>query len=177
MSRFMNRRAALRAGLALCASLALPSARACEFFSSTLRVWHPWTRATAPDATSAIINMKIDQVSQSDRLIGVETPVAGGAELVRDGASSAVDLLIPQGQETLLGEEGIHIRLVDLKQPLLIARSYPLTLIFEKGGIVNANLNIDYMGGLPAFPSRVSRFSVSPDIANGAVEAKGEQQK
>ncbi len=162
MSTPMNRRDALRAGLALCASLALPSARACEFFTTRLRVWHPWTRASEPDASTAVVSMKFDEVSEADRLIGVETPVAEGAELVREGASGAVNLLIPKGRELLLAEDGTHIRLVGLKQPLLIARSYPLTLVFEKGGSLNATLNVDYMGGLPAFPSRLLRPAAAP---------------
>ena len=53
-------------------------ARACEFFSSHLRIWHPWTRATRVDADTARLCMRFDEVQTSDRLIGVKTPVAGG---------------------------------------------------------------------------------------------------
>jgi periplasmic copper chaperone A len=145
MKKIVHRRDMLRAGLALGASLVLPSARACEFFSPTLRVTHPWTRATEPDAKFAVVCMKIDEVTETDRLVGVETPVAAGVELVGGGGGAGVNLLIPAGRETLLSEEGTHLRLLDLQHPLLIARSYPLTLVFEKGGIVPATLNVDYM--------------------------------
>lgn len=150
MNDLICRRDALRAGLALCASLVLPSARACEFFTTTLRVTHPWTRATAPGAEFAVLCMKFDEVVVSDRLIGVETPIASGAELVDEGAVSGVNLLIPKGKETLLGEEGRHIRLVGLKHPLQVARTYPLTLMFEKGGVVIADLSVDYEVRVPA---------------------------
>lgn len=146
MKHIPCRRAVLRAGLALGASLALPSVRACEFFSSTLRVTHPWTRASLDGATSAIVCMKIDQVRKADRLIGVETPVADGAEIVGLlGAKPGVSLPIYKGQELYLGESGVQLRLTKLTQPLLIARTYPMRLYFEQGGMLEAELNIDYM--------------------------------
>ena len=139
-----HRRAALRAGLALGVGCLAPPVRACEYFSSTLRVLHPWARATAEDATFALLCMSFDEVSVTDRLIGVETPVAAGAELAGLGAPPGLALLIPAGQDTVLSETGLHIRLVGLKHPLEAARSYPLRLIFETGGVVGASLNVDY---------------------------------
>jgi copper(I)-binding protein len=145
MNVHLTRRQLLQSGLALGSALALPQARACEFTSTTLRITHPWTRVTSEDARYAIVNMKIDQVLQADRLIGVETPVAGAAEIVGDPAGSkGLNLLIQQGQELQIGEAGIELRLLKLKQPLLMARTYPMTLIFEKGGVLQAELNVDY---------------------------------
>jgi copper(I)-binding protein len=142
---FIHRRKVLQAGLAMGASLCLPSARACEFFTTTLRVTHPWTRATPEGATSAIVCMRIDQVRKTDRLIGVETPVAEGAEMAGLGARPGVNLLLLQGQETILGETGLQLRLIGLKQPLMIATTHPMRLIFEQGGVLESELNIDYM--------------------------------
>jgi copper(I)-binding protein len=88
--------------------------------------------------------MTFDDVNETERLIAVETPVAAGAELVTAGVASEVNLLIPAGRETVLSEEGTHIRLLSLKQPLQIGRTYPLRLSFEKAGHVNALLNVDY---------------------------------
>jgi len=144
MNRNIHRRGVLHAGLFLGASLALPAARACEFFGTNLRITHPWTRATAADAKFAIVCMKFDEVTRADRLIGVETPVAGGAEMGGPGAGPQLDFVIPEGRETLLGETGSHLRLVDLKFPLEIARSYPLALTFERAGVVSATLTVDY---------------------------------
>jgi copper(I)-binding protein len=143
MNVHLTRRQLLQSGLALGSALALRQARACEFTSTTLRITHPWTRVTPENARYAIVNMKIDQVLHADRLIGVETPVAGAAEIVGDPAGSkGLNLLIQQGQELQIGEAGIELRL--LKQPLLMARTYPMTLIFEKGGALQAELNVDY---------------------------------
>src|SRR5262245_9308526 len=134
----MHRRAALQAGLALWASLAVPTVRGCEYFTPTLRITHPWTRAAELDAAFAVVSMRFDEVTVADRLIGAETPVAGDVELVGD-------LRIPEGRETALSEEGAHIRLVKLNEALGIGRAYPLALAFEKGGVVHAKLNVDYL--------------------------------
>jgi hypothetical protein len=122
----------------------LPRAQACEYFGSTLRITHPWTRATAPDARFAAVCMKLDEVSENDRLVGVRTPVAEGAEIVGPDARPGVDLPIAAGSEIQLTENGTHVRLLRLTQPLEIACSYPLVLHFEKAGAVRTTLNVDY---------------------------------
>lgn len=146
MKHLIHRRGVLHAALALGTSLVLPSARACEFFTPTLRVTHPWTRATPESAPFAIVSMRIDQVSKTDRLIGVETPVAAGAEIIGMGDKTDVNLLLLRDQETVLGEQSrAQLRLVRLTQPLLIARTYPMRLFFEQGGMLETELNVDFM--------------------------------
>jgi copper(I)-binding protein len=144
MSKVIRRRVVLHSGLAVGAALLAPAARACEFFGVNLRVAHPWTRATAAGATTALVNLKFDQVMRDDRLIGVETPVAEAAEVVGADAGAGVDVPIPAGETTSLGEGGAIVRLVGLKMPLEVGRSYPLKLVFEKGGVIDATLNVDY---------------------------------
>ncbi|BAL95595.1 copper chaperone PCu(A)C [Rubrivivax gelatinosus] len=141
MSPAPSRRALLQAGLLLCTAAVLPRARACEFFATTLRVTHPWTRATAPYADSCIVSLKIDEVASDDRLVALRSPVATGARV--DG-HDGVDVPIPAGRETVFGDGGPTLRLVGLRHPLEIARSYPLELVFERGGTVAATLNVDY---------------------------------
>ncbi|MFA6262710.1 MAG: copper chaperone PCu(A)C [Bacteroidia bacterium] len=144
MTILLHRRHLLRSGLAAGASFVVPSARACEYFSPNLRIVHPWTRAT--EAGFAIVCMKFDDVTLADRLIAVHTPVAEGAEMGGPGAAPAVDFVIPQGQVSTLGEGGTHLRLIGLKHALEVARSYPMDLVFERGGTVAATLNVDYTG-------------------------------
>ncbi|MBC7939761.1 MAG: copper chaperone PCu(A)C [Chitinophagaceae bacterium] len=136
----------MQAGLAFGASMVLPSARGCEAFASTLRVSHPWTRATVHGVTSAVLCMKFDEVTLADRLILVQTPVAEGARMAGPdaGEREGVDFSIPAERETYLDESSTHVMLVGLKFPLEIGRSYPLTLGFEKGGTVFASLSVDY---------------------------------
>lgn len=139
-----SRRRALHTGLALAASLALPTARACEFTTSTLRVTHPWTRATGDDATSTVLCMRFDEVSETDRLILVETPIATSAEMGGTLARPGVNFLIPQGAETYLDDSGTFVRLLGLTQPLQLGRSYPLRLGFEKGGVFNTTVSVNF---------------------------------
>ncbi|MEY8879277.1 MAG: copper chaperone PCu(A)C [Leptothrix sp. (in: b-proteobacteria)] len=143
-TRHPTRRRALQSALALGGALLLPRARACQFDASTLRITHPWTRESAPGATTARVCMKFDAVLVTDRLIGVETPIAARAEMGGDQAGSAVNFLIPAGEDTEMAERGTHIRLIGLTEPLINGREFPLRLTFEHGGVVNAKLTVDY---------------------------------
>ncbi len=144
MNHTLSRRRIVQVGLL--SGLALPgrSARACEFFGATLRVTHPWTRATADDAQAAVVCMKFDQVTRDDRLIGVETPVAASAEMAGIGARRSVDFAILQGSETQLSESGTYLRLLGLRVPLEVGHAYPLLLHFEVGGPLRTDLTVDY---------------------------------
>jgi copper(I)-binding protein len=125
-------------------ALAARPARACEFFASTLRVTHPWTRATGDDDTTAIVCMRFDEVRVDERLIGIETTIATGAEMAGHGAGSRVAVDIPQGRETLLSEHGTFIRLTGLLMPLDAGRAYPIRLLFAVAGPLRADLTVDY---------------------------------
>jgi len=146
-----------RTALSLALLLSLPLAtQACEFFCTTLRVTHPWTRASAgPQASTAVVSLRIDEVSQADRLLRVSTPVADGAEFV-DVQGRRLDAIeFAPGQTLELGETGPRIRLTGLAHPLEMARTYPLTLEFEHGGVIQADLSVDFEaqaepGGAPA---------------------------
>lgn len=140
----LSRRFLLRGGLAAVAAGALPPARACEFFVPTLRIVHPWVRASAPDAIDAALVMVFDDVTRADRLVGVETPVASGAELSHAGEGDAFDLPIAAGRTLELSESGLHVRLTGLRRPLLVGRTHPLTLRFAEGGSIVASLSVDY---------------------------------
>ncbi len=170
----IKRRVWLHAALAASATISVPRARACEYFSPTLRVTHPWTRATPADAAFAVLGMRFNDVAEDEQLLDVQTPVAEAVMYVPGGdagghagghsaahargltgldlaAGSAVSLPldIPSGRETVLGSAdlgalGPHLRLLRLTQALEIGRSYPLRLVFKKGGTVKAQMNVDY---------------------------------
>jgi copper(I)-binding protein len=141
----MRRRALLQMGLAIPAAAALPRpARACEFFAPNLRIYRPWSRATAEGDAFAVLCMTFDEVTLADRLIRVESPVAEGAEMGGAGAAPRVDLVIPTGRDTVLDESGTFIRLVGLRHRLEVGRSYPLTLVFERAGVLQADIDVDF---------------------------------
>jgi copper(I)-binding protein len=139
-----RRRHALQAGLALGTLLWLPRVQACEFETGTLRVTHPWARATGPGEDTAVLGMKLDEVTAADRLVLVQTPVAASAAIGGKGARPVVDLPIAVGQEMVLDEGGTYIQLIGLKHPLLPGREYPLVLGFEKSGMFEATVSVDY---------------------------------
>ena len=147
MQPSLHRRSLLQTSLALAAGWVIPEAKACEYFGANLRITHPWSRASAEGASHADVCMKFDEVTLADRLVQIETPVAAGAVLGGLAASTALDFVIPQGQETLLSEAGTFLRLLGLKHPLELGRSYPLVLVFERAGAVSTTLSIDF-GGL-----------------------------
>lgn len=138
----------LAAGLlafALCGAASAQASNTCEFQAATLRVIHPWTRATLVGAKDGVLLMTFQDVAEDDRLIAIETPIASGAELIRsNGEAQALNLPIPKGQVTTLSEEGMHIRLLGLKHKLEVGRSYPLTMVFAKGGTVVGDVDVDY---------------------------------
>jgi hypothetical protein len=136
-------------------------ARACEVQAAHFRLIHPWTRATAPDERTAILCMNFEDVTRDDALIGVETPVASGAEAtgLPDGAASdRLELPIPAGRPTVFSDDGPHIRLTGLNFPLQVGRAYPLTLHFRESGVVLTQLSVDFLRTLRfAAPLQLSR--------------------
>ena len=59
----------------------LQRAQSGEFFAPNLRVYRPWSRATAAGDAFAVLCMTFDEVTQSDRLLAVHTPVASSVRL------------------------------------------------------------------------------------------------
>ena len=140
----LTRRALLRTSFMLGAGLAIPVGRACEIETGILVIRHPWTRATRPGETTAILCMSFEQVTEPDRLIGAESPVATGAAMGGTAAGPVVDFPIPAGRESALAEDGAYVLLTGLRHPLGLGREYPLQLTFERSGIALAQLSVDF---------------------------------
>ncbi len=108
--------------------------------ADAIRVIDPWARATVPGQRVGGVYMEI--VSPRDaRLTGVESPIAGTAEvhsMTMDGGTMkmrAVGTLdLPAGRPVRLAPGGYHIMLFDLKKPLVAGGSVPLTLSIEDAG-------------------------------------------
>lgn len=146
-----TRRRWLGALAAFGGTLCWPAARACEVQAAHFRLIHPWTRATPPGADHAVLCMSFDDVTRDDRLLGVETPVASGAEAAgtaelsaATGDQPALDLPVPAGRATVWSDDGVHVRLTGLRVPLQVGRDYPLTLHFAESGVVLARLSVDF---------------------------------
>jgi copper(I)-binding protein len=148
MILMMTRRSVLQVGAAMTAAVAFPTARAHEYFSPNLTVHHPWTRASAAGATSAIVSMQFDDVRATDSLIGAKSPIFEGSEFgglgVTESSRNGFEFVIEEGKPAELSEAGTFLRVLGLRFPLEIGREYPMTLLFSKGGPLNAALLIDF---------------------------------
>jgi hypothetical protein len=96
----------------------------------------PWIRATVPAQKTAGAFMQL-RSPKATRLVEVQTPVAGRAEVHQMGMEGqtmrmqkvdGIDL--PAGQTVNLASGGYHVMLFDLKQQLKDGEQVPLTLTF-----------------------------------------------
>jgi copper(I)-binding protein len=99
-------------------------------------VGDPWIRATVPAQKTAGAFMQLHS-AKATRLVDVQTPVAGRAEVHQMGMEGqtmrmqkvdGIDL--PAGQTVNLASGGYHVMLFDLKRQLKDGEQVPLTLTF-----------------------------------------------
>ena len=119
-----------------------------------LRIDHPYARPTPPGARAGGAYFEIEnRGAQADRLVRVSTPAAGAAEvhsmsmdgnMMRMRAVTALD--IPPHATTALKPNGYHVMLLDLKRPLAAGDAVPLTLTFEKTGVVEVTARVEPIG-------------------------------
>lgn len=115
-----------------------------------LRVENLRAAETPPGAKTGAVYLDIVNTGSADRLLGAEAgDVASHIELhtsllegnmMRMRKVEAVDLA--SGATTSLKPGGLHIMLIDLKQPLRADQSFPLTLRFEKAGVTQVSVPI-----------------------------------
>jgi len=109
-----------------------------------------WARATTSKAHTGAAYVTLENSgAMSDKLVSVSTPVAGRAELhthIKDG-----DIMrMRQVQQIEVGPKamvklqpgGLHIMLMDLKEPLKKGATFPMTLVFEKAGKMTVEVAI-----------------------------------
>jgi periplasmic copper chaperone A len=144
MSACKQRRRILGLGAALGGCALIRPVRACEFATVNFIIVHPWTRASAPAASTAVVGMRLQDVVRDDQLLGASTPVAEAAELVGADGLVVPGLAIPAQRITVLGESGPQLRLLGLRWALQQGREYPLQLHFADAGVVNSRLSVDY---------------------------------
>jgi copper(I)-binding protein len=120
------------------------------------RIDHAWARATPGAATTGAIYFRI-QSPTTDRLIGLQTPVAAKAELHTTLEQNGImqmrevegGLAVPAGQEVELKPGGLlHVMLTELNQKLKAGDSFPLTLTFEKAGNRDVTVKVERLGAM-----------------------------
>ena len=128
----------MRKAIAL-AALLLVSCKV-ENVPPSITVDAAWARATAPGQATAAAYATIINSGGADRLVAVYTPV-GSASIHSTSTENGVMRMRPVGQldipanstvELAPGEK--HVMLSEVKQPLAVGTSFPLTFRFERSG-------------------------------------------
>ncbi|UTW06634.1 copper chaperone PCu(A)C [Pseudomonas benzenivorans] len=122
-----------------------------EYSAGELHVAHPWSREMPPVAPTAAAYFVVhNRGQQADRLVGVQTPVAGKAEMHEhvhaDGLmkmQQVQSVEVPAGGELKFAPMGYHVMLFDLKQQAKEGERFPLTLTFEKAGEIQVDVAVE----------------------------------
>lgn len=125
-----------------------------EATSNGVTVAHPWARATPGGSTTGVAYFEIKTAGGvTDRLVSAASPVAGRAELhthIKDGEvmrMRRVDAIaLKPGDSVVLGPQGDHLMLMDLKAPLKEGDLVKLTLTFEKAGPIEVEASVEPAG-------------------------------
>lgn len=132
----MTRTTLLLGATLLATSMLLP-AHAQNAAKPEVKVFDIWARTTVPGASVSAAYMHIKSAKPM-KLMKAESPVAGTTEIhqmsMKDGvmSMSAVDAIdIPAGKLVDLMPGGLHIMLMQLKQPIKKGDEVPLKLTFE----------------------------------------------
>ncbi len=159
----MNRIAlVVAAGLA---AMLLSPVSAHEYSVGSLKIGHPWARATPKGASIGGGYMKITNTGNTpERLVGGSTDIASRFEIhemsmdngVMKMRAASKGLEIKPGQTIEFKPGGNHVMFVGLKRPLEKGGHLKASLQFEKAGKVDVDFTIEGIGaktgGDPAMP-------------------------
>ncbi|WP_439361616.1 copper chaperone PCu(A)C [Bradyrhizobium sp. DASA03007] len=124
--------------------------------ASSVVVERPWARATPGGAkTGAAYLILINNGEAGDQLLGATTPVADKVQFhsttEENGMSRMREMpvvdLVPHAKTTF-DPGGMHIMLVDLKQPLKEGQTFSLSLTFAKAGKVDVTVPVAKVGAM-----------------------------
>jgi len=125
---------------ALVTVVLLASAASLPAWAAQISVTDAWARATMPGQPVGGAYMQIRSDADA-RLIGVSSSVVPRVEvhemtmdgdMMRMREVKAVEL--PKGKTVSLEPGGFHIMLMNLKKPIVVGDSIPLTLVIESDG-------------------------------------------
>ena len=140
--------------LIVLAALLLPAcfATAHEYKAGELEIAHPWSQELPPNAPTVAAYFVIHNKGKTaDRLLSVDSPIAGDAQLHEHIKQN--DLMkmqqvpsveIPAGGEITFAPMAYHVMLLELKHRSLLAdgKHFPLTMHFEKSGDVTVEVSV-----------------------------------
>lgn len=139
---------------ALIATVAI-AAHAGDYKLGSIEIIQPWARATPPTAPSGGGFLTItNKGTTPDRLIAVRSPAAGKVEIHEmkmDGNVMRMrevekGIEIPPGGTVELKPGGFHVMFMGLKAPFTKDDKVPATLVFEKAGSIDVELQVAALG-------------------------------
>jgi copper(I)-binding protein len=123
-----------------------------------LKIVQPWVRETPKGAKVGGGYLTITNTgSTPDRLVGGATPAAGRFEIHTMSMDNGVmkmrqmesGIEIKPGETVELKPGGLHVMMMDLKQPFAKGGEIKSTLKFEKAGSVDVVFPVQAMGAAP----------------------------
>jgi copper(I)-binding protein len=125
-----------------------------------IHIIKPWARPSPPGAGNGAAYMTLmNRGKTTDRLIRVSSPVAKKVELhthIKSGDIMRMRRVkavsIHKGMTQTFKSGGFHIMLMGLKKSLKNGQKFPLTLTFERAGVIKVNVAVYRLGGkFPGF--------------------------
>ena len=151
-------RALIVSAACLFAGFGAVAAFAHDFTVGSLKIDHPWTRATPKGAAVAGGYLKItNNGTVADKLIGGTFVNAGRFEVHEMKTENGVALMRPlaagleikPGQTVELKPGSFHLMFMDLKTPVEQGKRVKGTLVFEKAGTVEVEYAVEAIGSAP----------------------------
>ena len=147
---------------------------------STIRVDGAWARPTAPAAKTAAAYLTLTNTGGgADRLLSASTPVAGETDVHKTVGENGVMKMRPAGPldvkpgaPVVFKPGGLHVMMMDLKQPLKEGQSFPLTLVFEKAGKIETSVHVQKGPAAAAMP-----MNMGGQMNTGSGQMKMDQGK
>lgn len=115
-----------------------------------LHVDDPWARASLGQVPNSAAYMTLhNEGGEADRLLRAEAAVAAAVELhthVMEGDVARMrrvdEIELPAGESVALAPGGLHVMLIGLEAPLQPGETFPLTLVFERAGVLEVTVEV-----------------------------------
>ncbi len=123
-----------------------------EFTVAELKLVHPWSPPSLAGSKNGVaFVVAIENAGRTaDALQSASSPVAGRVELHTMAMDQGVmrmrqvdGIAVPaRGKVEMKPKMGYHLMLMELKEPLVAGRHFPMTLVFEKAGPVQVTVTV-----------------------------------
>jgi periplasmic copper chaperone A len=145
--------------LVLALVMTLPALPA-DQHAGSLTVARPWSRATPPGVATGAAYFEIINPGAADTLLRIESPVAREAEMHMNHMEGGMmqmrpmsSVNVPEHGRVRFEPDGLHVMLIDLRQPLKEGQRFPMTLVFRRAGGVSVEAVVLALGAASA-PAR-----------------------